>query len=221
MSFQEVMLGQARPASVRAVQLPRRENFFPSPQDWRDEVIYFLLPDRFSDGKEAQRPLLNRTNLAGARPPGFRFDDWAKAGRDRFQGGTIAGISSKLGYLKGLGVTTLWVGPIFKQRAHLDTFHGYAIQDFLDVDPRFGTRQDLVALVDAAHAQGLRVILDIVFNHSGTNWLYANGQLQPPFKPFPAFYPKGDWFDGNGGRVSAIAPDAADRGRVAERTAVR
>jgi hypothetical protein len=72
MSFHEVMLGQPRPASVRAVQLPRRANFFPSPQDWRDEVIYFLLPDRFSDGNDAQRPLLNRTNLAGARPPGFR-----------------------------------------------------------------------------------------------------------------------------------------------------
>ena len=212
MSFQEVMLGQPRPASVRAVQLPRRQEFFPSPQDWRDEVIYFLLPDRFSDGNEAQRPLLDRRNLAGARPPEFRFDRWAQAGRDRFQGGTIAGIRSKLDYLKGLGVTTLWVGPIFKQRGHLDTFHGYAIQDFLDVDPRFGTRRDLVDLVDTAHAKELRVILDIVFNHSGTNWIYANGQRQPPFTPFPAFYPKGDWFDGNGGRVSAIAPDAVDAG---------
>jgi len=212
MSFQEVILGQPRPTSVRAVQLPRRQEFFPSPQDWRDEVIYFLLPDRFSDGNEAQRPLLDRSNLAGARPPDFSFDRWAQSGRDRFQGGTIAGIRSKLGYLQGLGVTTLWVGPIFKQRAHLDTFHGYAIQDFLDVDPRFGTRRDLVDLVAAAHAQGLRVILDVVFNHSGTNWIYANGQRQPPFKPFPEFYQKGDWFDGNGGLVSVLTPDAVDAG---------
>ncbi|MEO6785949.1 MAG: alpha-amylase family glycosyl hydrolase, partial [Chthoniobacteraceae bacterium] len=175
-------------------------------------MIYFLLPDRFSDGQEATRPKLDRTNPAAARPPGFRFDQWAQSGGDRYQGGTIAGITSKLDYLRNLGVTTLWVGPVFKQRAHLNTFHGYAIQDFLEVDPRFGTRQDLVALVDAAHGKGLRVILDIVFNHSGSNWLYANGQRQPPFLPFPLFYPKGDWFDGNGGLVSALPPTAADAG---------
>ena len=81
----------------------------------------FLLPDRFSDGNEAQRPLLDRSNRAGACRPEFRLDRWAQAGRDRVQGGTIAGIRSKLDYLKGLGVTTLWVGPIFKQRAHLNT----------------------------------------------------------------------------------------------------
>ena len=59
---------------------------------------------------------------------------------------------------------------------HLDTYHGYAIQDFLEVDPRFGTRQDLVDLVDAAHAKGLRVILDIIFNHSGHNWDLRRGR---------------------------------------------
>ena len=51
------------------------------------------------------------------------------------------------------------IGPIFKQHGHLDTYHGYGIQDFLEVDPRFGKRQDLVDLVDEAHAQGMRVIL--------------------------------------------------------------
>jgi len=222
MSFRDVMLGESRPASIRKVKLPRRGNFFPSPADWRDEIIYFLLPDRFSDGKEAQRPMLDRANLRAARPPGFRFDKWAQAGgndraglsspTERFQGGTIAGIRSKLDYLKGLGVTTLWIGPVFKQRAHVDSFHGYAIQDFLDVDPRFGNRRDLVDLVDAAHAQGLRVILDIVLNHSGTNWIYADGQLTPPLKSFPSSYQKGDWFDGNGGFVSSIAPEAVDDG---------
>jgi glycosidase len=82
------------------------------------------------------------------------------------------------------------VGPAFKQRGHLNTFHGYAIQDFLEVDSRFGTRADVVALVDAAHRKDMRVILDIVFNHSGCNWLYANGQRQPPFLPFPSFIRK-------------------------------
>ena len=80
------------------------------------------------------------------------------------------------------------------------------IQDFLDVDPRFGTRQDLVDLVDAAHAKGLRVILDIVFNHSGTTGIYKAGE-NPPFRPWPGFYEKGHWIDASGGHVSAIGGD--------------
>jgi glycosidase len=212
MPFRDAILGQPRPPSVRAVDLPRRKEFFPSPADWRDEVLYFLLPDRFSDGQEGGRARLDRSNPASARPAGFRFDEWAQSGGDRYQGGTIAGIISKLDYLKSLGISTLWVGPVFKQRAHLNTFHGYAIQDFLDVDSRFGTRKDLVALVDGAHGKGMHVILDIVFNHSGSNWLYANGQRQPPFLPFPRFYPKGDWFDGNGNLVSSLPSTAVDSG---------
>ena len=103
-------------------------------------------------------------------------------------------------------MTCLWVGPVFKQRGHLNTFHGYAIQDFLEVDPHFGTRQDLVDLVDKAHAEGLRVILDIIFNHSGHNWDYTVGE-NPPFKPFPGFYDKGPFIDASGGHVSAIGGD--------------
>src|SRR5262249_24426314 len=146
-------------------------------RDWRDEVLYFLLPDRFSDGQEAGRPLLDRANRAAARPApahaaGWRWDRWAASGANRYQGGTLAGIASKLDYLTALNVTAIWIGPAFKQRGHLDTYHGYGIQDFLDVDPRFGTRQDLVDLVAAAHARGLRIILDVIFNHSGSNFDY-------------------------------------------------
>jgi glycosidase len=204
MSFVREILDVQRPSSVRAVALPARTAGFHSPTDWRDEVIYFLLPDRFSDGKEASRPMLDVNNRAAFRPSGFGFDKWAESGGARYQGGTIAGITSKLDYLAGLGVTTLWVGPVFKQRLHNNDFHGYAIQDFLDVDPRFGSRQDLVDLVAAAHKKHLRVLLDIVFNHTGNNWIYANGQDQPPFLPFPQFYAKGQWRDGNGGLVAAI-----------------
>ena len=193
MSFSDTILAQPRPSSVREVSLPRREKYHPSPSDWRDEVLYFLLPDRFSDGGENSRPPLDRGNLPAARNAAFRFDRWSESGGSRYQGGTIKGIGSKLDYLKGLGITALWVGPVFKQRIHGNTFHGYAIQDFLEVDPRFGTRKDLVDLVSAAHAQGLRVILDVIFNHSGCNWLYANGQRTPPYQPFPGFYQKGDW----------------------------
>src|SRR4029453_3685177 len=59
---------------------------------------------------------------------------------------------------------------------------------------------------------GLRVILDVIFNHSGCNWIYANGQRKPPFKPFPGFYQKGKWLDAEENLVSGITPSATDGG---------
>lgn len=166
-------------AAARA-NFPRRDLVHASPSDWRDEVLYFLLPDRFSDGREHTRPRLDRHQLADrrsayARANGlseWRWDRWMQSGRDRFQGGTLAGITSRLPYLANLGVTTLWIAPVFRQRVEGNDFHGYGVQDFFDVDSRFGTRADLVRLVDAAHAAHMRVVLDIIFNHTGFNWLY-------------------------------------------------
>src|SRR5688572_21189055 len=111
--FVEAILARPRPESIRAVELPAHGNYSPSPIDWRDEVIYFLLPDRFSDGDEAQRPLLDRRDRERARrrPNGtpWRWDHWAQSGATRWQGGTLRGVLSKLDYLARLGVTTLWL----------------------------------------------------------------------------------------------------------------
>jgi glycosidase len=212
MSFATRALTQDRPESIRRqLVLPRRQSYFPSPVDWRNEVLYFLLVDRFSDAAESSRPLLDPRDPAAARPAftdgtPWRWNRWAESGASRWQGGTLAGVQSKLGYLRRLGVTALWLSPVFKQRGHRDDYHGYGVQDFLDLDPRFGTRDDLVALVDAAHGMGLRVILDIIFNHSGPNWLYPHdtpgGTAQPHYTS--GRYPFGAWLGGNGQEVGAI-----------------
>ena len=188
-------LAQVRTLLGRAVTDVR---YTPSPVDWRDEVLYFLLPDRFSDGRESTRPLLTRERIRGLRQtssrPDINWRDWASSGR-AWQGGTLAGIRGRLDYLDGLGVTALWIGPVFKQRARLDTFHGYGIQDFLDVDPRFGTREDLLELVEGAHRRGMRIVLDVILNHTGDNWGYVPpgapvGDLrnEPEFLGWPNFY---------------------------------
>lgn len=203
-SFRQEQLGAMRPTSIRAVRLPRRERFYPSSADWRDEIIYFLLPDRFSDGLEHTRPLLDPANRQAARPQGFRWDHWAESGGERWQGGTIKGVTSKLSYLAQLGVTVVWLGPIFKQRRPDNSYHGYAIQDFLEVDPRLGTRADLVQLIDAAHALGLRVILDVIFNHTGNNWVYEGDADQPPYRPWPSYYARGRWRTGADGLADSI-----------------
>lgn len=214
MAFVEKTLGEKRPDEIRTVALPRREAYHPSPEDWRDEVFYFLLPDRFSNGQEKPENLLNPSQAAQARNLGFRFDKWAQSGGERWQGGTLKGIASKLDYLQGLGVSVIWVGPVFKQRTHLDTYHGYGIQDFLEVDPHLGTRKDLVSLVKKAHAKKIRVVLDIVFNHSGCNWLYGNGSEQPRYLPWPAFYGEPlQWRNAAGGiipnGIGVFGPDEA------------
>ena len=212
-AFAATQLGAIPPRSiVLDVAFPRRQRFHPSPGDWRDEVLYFLLVDRFSDAQEDSRPLLDRSNRAAARPAAadaepWRWDRWAESGAQRWQGGTLKGVRSKLDYLAHLGVTAVWLSPVFKQRGHLDTFHGYGIQNFLDVDPRFGTRADLVDLIDAAHARGIRIILDVIFNHSGFNWVYPDGAVEPPYRPFPDHYPFGEWLGRDGHAVGTRITD--------------
>lgn len=176
----------------------RNRHYHPSPMDWRDEILYFILPDRFSDGQEGMRPMLpadlstaaGQQALAALRGPAWNWQQWCLSGNDRFQGGTLKGIQSKLPYLQGLGVTTLWIAPIFRQRVEVNSYHGYGVQNFFDIDSRFGSRADLVALVDAAHQRGMRIMLDVIFNHSGCNWLYdlkAGDAFKPPYLPSGAY----------------------------------
>jgi hypothetical protein len=154
-------LWQERPAQISNVWLPGRGPSHPSPADWRDEVLYYVLPNRFSDGAEGGRSLLDRANLQ--HPPDW--DPWLRSGMERWQGGTLAGLQTKLGYLRDLGVSTIWLAPVVKQRAFRDVtemYLGLAPQDFLDVDPHLGSRRDLVNVVSAAHKTGMRVILSDV-----------------------------------------------------------
>lgn len=191
------------PRSLADVDLTPRGSVHPSPRDWRDQTLYFLLPDRFSDGREQERPLYDPMQPDACAAPDHAA--WMKAGV-RFQGGTLRGVISKLDYLKGLGVTALWIGPVWKQRADLQTYHGYGIQNFLEIDPRFGTRQDLRDLVDAAHERGIYVLLDIIFNHTGNNFFYEH-EGQPveamPYR-FEPPYPVYGWRGADGQPVSEI-----------------
>src|SRR5262249_20273397 len=105
------------------------------------------------------------------------------------------------------GVTALWLSPVLKQRGHLDSYHGYGVQDFLDVDPRLGDRQALVDLCADAHRRGMRIILDIIINHSGENWGYpddAPGGRHRPSYNGSGRYPCGSWLDGDGRPLAAI-----------------
>jgi glycosidase len=158
--------------------------FHASPAAWEDQVLYFLMLDRFSDGRERGHRDNEGDVVTGGTTPLFQLSDagnatrseedarrWREAG-ERFAGGTLRGLASKIGYLERLGVTAIWISPVFKQLRSAESYHGYGIQHFLDVDPRFGTREDLRDVVATAHAHGIYVILDIVFNHAGDVFAY-------------------------------------------------
>src|SRR5688572_12055953 len=137
--------------------------------------------DRFSDGNErggyadaSGRPVeTGATPLYRPEDPGrVDYDTWFRAGGG-WQGGNLKGLRSKLGYLRRLGVTALWVSPPFRQVAFEPSYHGYGIQNFLDVDPHFGTREEFRDFVAAAHEQGIYVVLDVVAHHTGNVFSYA------------------------------------------------
>jgi glycosidase len=143
---------QAAPADFRA-RLPQ------------DEVIYFLLPDRFENG--------NRANDTGGIPGGKLQNGFDPTDEGFYHGGDIAGLTRRLDYIQGLGATAVWVAPVFKNKAvqgepghEFSGAHGYWITDFTSVDPHFGTNADFAALVDAAHARGMKVYMDIIANHT-------------------------------------------------------
>src|ERR1700704_2245465 len=158
--------------------------YFPSPAHWEDEVLYFMLVDRFSDGQEKGFLDLNGTPVASGATAMFTAVDsgnavsnptGAQAWRDAgnvFVGGNLRGLTSKLGYLHRLGVTAIWLSPVFKQVNADNSYHGYGIQNFFDVDPHFGTRDDLRDMVKTAHENGIRVVLDIILNHTGQVYVY-------------------------------------------------
>lgn len=129
---------------------------------WPDAVVYFVVLDRFADG--------NRGNNANV-------DVNAKG---TFHGGDLAGLIQQLDELESLGITALWITPVVDNIDGFVTgagfpdwgYHGYWADDFTKVDPRFGTEAELKRLVDEAHRRGIRVLLDVVYNHAGYNSRY-------------------------------------------------
>lgn len=189
-----------RLTSIEQLTFEPRGRVHPSPRDWRNQVVYQLMIDRFDDNQD-HPPY----DPATARP---REND-PKEGR-KFQGGNLKGITRRLGYLQSLGITTLWISPPLKNRkCDPQSYHGYGAQDFLSVDPRFGTLADLRELADALHDRGMYLVMDIVVDHAGDVWAYEN-DTKPVFtegRPFPfGFWRAGDH---NGPAAKTPGPDDA------------
>src|SRR5512132_2377784 len=121
-------------------------------EDWRDEVLYQVMVDRFANG--------DVNNDLRVRPGHL----------SRYQGGDWRGLAEHLDYLEALGVTTLWISPVVRNvetDADFDAYHGYWAQNLEEANPHFGDVAELRALVEAAHGKNIKVVLDIVTNHMG------------------------------------------------------
>lgn len=133
------------------------------------DVLYLITPDRFSNGNSAN------DNLEGAttnrEQPNSRH------------GGDLRGIINHLDYLKNLGISTIWLNPV--QKNSPNTYHGYAITDFYEVDPRYGTIEEYIEMIDKAHSQGMKVVMDMIFNHTGSGHWWMKD------------LPSGDWYNYN------------------------
>ncbi len=132
--------------------------------DWRDEVIYQLITDRFADGDVNNDFTVEPGSLG------------------KYQGGDWKGIEDHLDYLQALGVTTLWISPIIQNvdsDANIDAYHGYWQQDLTKLNPHMGDLASLRSMIAHAHDLGLKIVLDIVCNHMGQVFFYdinKNGQ---------------------------------------------
>ncbi len=163
----------------------------------QDEVVYFLLPDRFENGDVSN----DRGGLTGDRLT-TGFDPTAKG---YYHGGDLKGLIKRLDYIQGLGATAIWVAPIFKNQPvrgqpgdESAGYHGYWVTDFTTVDPHFGTDADFKALVTAAHGRGMKVYMDIITNHTADIIRYKECDICPyrskadyPTNAYTPYIPKG------------------------------
>ena len=145
-----------------------------------DEVIYFVLPDRFANG--------DSTNDLGGYPEDRLVSGFDPTHKGFYHGGDLKGLTEKLDYIQGMGVTAIWFAPIFKNKpvqgdpgnpgSFSAGYHGYWVTDFTQVDPHFGTNEEFEAFVDAAHARGMKVYMDIIANHTADVIRFAENEYE-------------------------------------------
>ncbi|XLS30443.1 alpha-amylase family glycosyl hydrolase [Flavobacteriaceae bacterium M23B6Z8] len=157
-----MLLSQCKKTSEK-VQEPKNEEVKASPFAWEAANVYFLLTDRFNIGNPNKKIPIDRDKTTGLLR--------------NFMGGDIAGITQKIeeGYFDKLGVNAIWLTPVIEQihgsvdegTGNTYAFHGYWAKDWTTLDPNFGTLEDLKAMVKSAHDRGIRILLDVVVNHTG------------------------------------------------------
>lgn len=135
------------------------------------DVLYLLMPDRFAQGDVVEATDLEYNDAPDRTQPSTRH------------GGNLKGIADRLDYLDSLGITAIWSCPVLENDMPGGSYHGYATTDYYRIDPRFGTNADWQELIAQAHKRGIKVVMDMIFNHSGSN------------HPWMKDMPSKDWYN--------------------------
>ena len=158
------------------------------------DVLYLLMPDRFASGRADNDQIAGMNTYVNDRSqPSLRH------------GGDMEGIRQHLDYFNELGVTALWFTPVLENNSPdnngFSTYHGYATTDYYKVDPRFGSNEEYRQLVDEAHQKGLKVVMDMIFNHCGFE--------HPWVKDMPSkdWFNLSDWLKQSGGTSDSRGTD--------------
>lgn len=145
------------------------------------DVLYLIMPDRFADGNpdnnSDRQPGLTQQAAVDRNDPNARH------------GGDIKGMRDHLDYIDSLGVTAVWVNPVLTNDMPGGAYHGYATTDYYNIDPRFGSNQEWNDFVADCHSRGIKVVMDMIFNHSGSNHRWFTDR------------PSSDWFNFSDGYV--------------------
>ena len=153
------------------------------------DVLYMLMPDRFANGNPKNDVIKGMEDqLCNRNEPSLRH------------GGDLEGLRQHLDYFTDLGVTALWLTPVLENDRPADggkhsTYHGYATTDYYRVDPRFGTNEEYKALIDECHKKGLKVVMDMIFNHCGDYHPWAKDTRLDENGKTIKDYPSKDWFN--------------------------
>ncbi|OHT11944.1 glycoside hydrolase family protein [Tritrichomonas foetus] len=229
------------------------------------DVVYLLMPDRFSKGSEYELPGLPKDTENDVQDPtmsssnnipttlksndettGKFIDPNFPHLRARYHvdrgdpnarhGGDLIGVRNHLDYFCDLGITTVWMTPIFENDMEGGSYHGYASTDFYKVDPRFGTNEEYLSFVEECHKRGLKVVMDMVFNHCGSNHIWyidtpskdwfncrrnyvpTTHEIQTMYSPYGADIDKGEF---NDGYFVDTMPDLNHRNQIIERYLVQ
>lgn len=145
---------QGKENEVRTFELKERSKKSGAAGFSTSDALYLITPDRFANADPSNDHL--EEVKADRSRPGARH------------GGDLRGIINQLDYIHELGFTTIWLNPVLENKMPGGSYHGYAITDFYKVDPRFGSNEEYCELIDKAHAKGLKVVMDMIFNHCGS-----------------------------------------------------
>lgn len=137
------------------------------------DVLYMVMPDRFADGDPSNNSVKTMRFPVGADRSNLNVR----------HGGDLKGIADHVDYIDSLGVTALWLNPVLENDMPGGSYHGYATTDYYRVDPRFGSNDEYTALIETLHSRGIKTVMDMIFNHSGSEHIW---KLEPPAH---------DWFN--------------------------